>query len=704
LSRDDQLLLEAVQQHDLAAVQQQLAAGADTAAADENGITPLHLAAASGQGWVVATLLAAGADVSSRTRVKPGSWSSNVTPLQLLTMGMCYVPSSTNDHALHSQGQQASPVHHCGATCEQQADVVQQLAAAGAQVDVAAAGKDCKRTPLHFAAAAGCSAVVAALLQAGADPATSTPSGYNVLHAAASSGSLEVMQQVLGALGSSSDVAALANMLGQEALDKTRARPLHLAAAAGQFEVVEALLAAGADEEQPDDSGDIALHYAMRQGHYHLAALLVTPTTVNKQSEEFVNQHCSLLHWVAAHPQLGGTITSHPAGEGMSFLAAIRTVATLLAAGADTSVKNAEGLTALGVAAGAGPLVFRMFLQLQLATHQQQQQGQGQQQSAHHQQQQQQGQGQQQPPHQQQQKGDKQTVPHPLRDVAVMALCRGATHGPETWYHFVNVVADLLGEEHVQSLWGDVKQVLLHAAAWSGLAQGAQAALDQMIHHSLCVLNSWGVCWTVACQPAPITRRLEELGIPAHRHHHQQQQLTLPDQPSSSSAAGGQLGQLEAAAASGSEGEVRAALDQLPDRAAGLSAGAVAAGKAKHWGLCVALLRDLSMLDKAQGGQAMQALTNELSTLHVPEVEVLRALLIRALEDLQQQNLPSQPPSHGQVKHRVTRYVLCHFTPAVLPLCDALLADWLSLRQRQRWGLREAVVAAVEAAVAAAHE
>jgi ankyrin repeat protein len=93
------------------------------------------------------------------------------------------------------------------------------------------------------------------------------------MQAAAASRSLEVVQQVLGALGSS----RAAEQLG----GATSA--LHGAARLGYLVVTQALVAAGADREQQDSDNCVPLHVALALGHCHLVPLLVTPGNVNQQ-------------------------------------------------------------------------------------------------------------------------------------------------------------------------------------------------------------------------------------------------------------------------------------------------------------------------------------------------------------------------------------------------------------------------------------
>ena len=91
--------------------------------------------------------------------------------------------------------------------------------------------------PLHYSAYRGHAGIVAALLQAGADPNLRTKSG--------------------------------------ELRTSDRGTALHLAADGGNIEIVVALLNAGANPSARDDSGWTPLHYAAFDGHAEIVTTLL---------------------------------------------------------------------------------------------------------------------------------------------------------------------------------------------------------------------------------------------------------------------------------------------------------------------------------------------------------------------------------------------------------------------------------------------
>ena len=175
-----------------------LDAGADVAARDEDGLTPLHLAARDGTPEVVTALLDAGADIGAN----PNEWPAHgLTPLHLAAGG-------------------GTP------------GVVAVLLDAGADIR---ARSGYGWTPLHVAAGGGTPEIVTALLDAGADIAVRANDGWTSLHWAARYGTPEAVTVLLDA---GADI---------EARDDRGWTPLHVAARDGTPEVVTALLNSGAN-------------------------------------------------------------------------------------------------------------------------------------------------------------------------------------------------------------------------------------------------------------------------------------------------------------------------------------------------------------------------------------------------------------------------------------------------------------------------
>ncbi|MCY3808698.1 MAG: ankyrin repeat domain-containing protein [Gemmatimonadetes bacterium] len=257
-----------------------LKAGADPGARDSAGSTPMHIAASRGRGPEASLLAAAGADVNSPDK-------NGQTPLHVALgiddpdMVRTLLWLGADPTALDSAGTVADP-----AACARwgseaffafaTADIVAGCVAGGADAHTIADGS--QATALLFTAAASTphAAVVAILLEAGADVhARDGFLQYTPLHHAAQSGTPEVVRALLEA---GADVDAWAKGFGGHwGWGWT---PLHLAARSNPDpEVVSALVEAGADLHAPGEEsyhhGNTPLHYAGDNPNPDVAAALL---------------------------------------------------------------------------------------------------------------------------------------------------------------------------------------------------------------------------------------------------------------------------------------------------------------------------------------------------------------------------------------------------------------------------------------------
>jgi len=368
----------AVENDDGDAVALLLSAGADVnraAAFDAHaGVTPLHLAAQDGHTEVAAALLRHGAERDPR---KSTRHRDNVTPLHqavynghaatvgvLLAAGCDPGVQADNGYAaLHYAAQRGDVAMTraivgapgCDAalrasTRDQRditalhlavqsasVDVVRALAAAGAPVDAGKRMADgvAGVTPLHQAVYQERDEIVAALLELGADARQSMDGWYTPLHVAAEKGSaaiarrlLEAMRPVAGEVEAAPQGGVDARASHGEHVDVT---PLHVAAQHGHADLIRLLLDAGADTAAVRGFGDrgaiTALHLAAENGFVDAVAALLESTHVEaRDSLGFTALH------LAAQYQFP------------------RVARALVAAGADTSARTDDGLTAWDIA------------------------------------------------------------------------------------------------------------------------------------------------------------------------------------------------------------------------------------------------------------------------------------------------------------------------------------------------------------------
>ena len=194
--------------------------GADLHCADDNGFTPLHIAAGANKGRACAELIRRGADAKAKT-------PAGLSPLHLAAVmnGFFAVPELCG----------------CGTDLKD----------------------DTGSAPAHLAAEHDSVLSLSALGKCGADFSATDPLGRTPLHRAALS----------GAAGAARELAE-GEAARTGARDSSGRTPLHCAADAGHWECAAVLLSLGADAAAADDNGDSALHLALRAGHMRAVSAL----------------------------------------------------------------------------------------------------------------------------------------------------------------------------------------------------------------------------------------------------------------------------------------------------------------------------------------------------------------------------------------------------------------------------------------------
>ncbi|KAG9261609.1 tankyrase-1 isoform X2 [Astyanax mexicanus] len=213
-------------------------------------------------------------------------------------------------------------------------EVAELLVRHGASVNVADLWKF---TPLHEAAAKGKYEICKLLLKHGADPSKKNRDGNMALDMV-KDGDTDIQDLLRGdaALLDAAKKGCLARVQKLCSPDNINCRdtqgrnstPLHLAAGYNNLEVAEYLLEHGADVNAQDKGGLIPLHNAASYGHVDIAALLIKFNTCVNATDKWA---FTPLHEAAQ--------------KGRTQLCAL-----LLAHGADPTMKNQEGQTALDLA------------------------------------------------------------------------------------------------------------------------------------------------------------------------------------------------------------------------------------------------------------------------------------------------------------------------------------------------------------------
>ena len=171
-------------------------------------------------------------------------------------------------------------------------------------------------------AALGDEAACARALDEGAPVDSRSPNGCTPLMLAAGNGDLRIARRLINA---GADVAATSHL---------GATPLFMAAMSGRLEVMGALLHAGAEVDDRSAFGGTALHAAASQAQRAAAKLLLMHgADVNARDASGLTPLMVLLY-------IGDADAAF--------------MAELLAAGADASIENVEGLTAHHIAEREG--------------------------------------------------------------------------------------------------------------------------------------------------------------------------------------------------------------------------------------------------------------------------------------------------------------------------------------------------------------
>ncbi|XP_056640906.1 serine/threonine-protein phosphatase 6 regulatory ankyrin repeat subunit B [Diorhabda sublineata] len=231
---------------------------------DEDGFTPLHLAVIAGNMQLVTFLLANGADVNAvdnekHTVVHWAAVCGETAALRAVLAAGANV--STPD--VHG----GYPLHYAAQMCGGDRDSnlgmqVLQTLLSHPEIKVSETDVD-KRQPLLWAASAGSSRAVLALIRAGANVEASDEDGLTALHCAASRGHTDCMDTLLTLCGASVDV-----------IDTNGCTALHYAVTLGHADATALLLAHGADPNRQDRKGRSPAHCGCAKGQFETVKLI----------------------------------------------------------------------------------------------------------------------------------------------------------------------------------------------------------------------------------------------------------------------------------------------------------------------------------------------------------------------------------------------------------------------------------------------
>ncbi len=231
------------------------------------GTTPLHVAAAAGQDYLVNLLLDKGADIEALD-------NNNRTPLfsafekDKSRTVKALLARNANINAKDNVGR--IPLHVAAQAMHQ--DLVEMLLAKGTDVNMADANQ---WTPLHSAAEKGSLGIAELLLAHGANATAADIAQRTPLHVAAQRGDVQLAKLFV------------ANGANVNAKDRNGRTPIHAAAWEGHWGPVQVFIGEGADINVADANGFTPLHIAAEQGHTRMVKLLMSRgANVNLRNSE----------------------------------------------------------------------------------------------------------------------------------------------------------------------------------------------------------------------------------------------------------------------------------------------------------------------------------------------------------------------------------------------------------------------------------
>lgn len=352
LDTDFELFMEAINDGNLKLVKHFLERGVDVNATDENGFTPLMMAASEDQPEIAQLLIDKGAKVNF---VNAQGWTALTEAADEGALATAKVLLNAGADAHLKIKNDASPIRM--AASEGHTQILQLLIDKGAKLSTITEGQ----LPLHAAAEEGQLEVVKMLLGMNADLSQVDESGRTALMYAAEEGQLSVVQFLI-------EKGAKVNQQ-----DKEGRTALAYAAEERQTEVVRFLLDKGADLALRDNNGHSALDHAAEENAEGVVKLLLT----TKEGAKQVRENASILINASEEGALpvvrqlkeaGANINAADEDGTTPLMAASeegqeQVVQYLLSAGAEVNAKTKQGWTALSYAARENqPEAIRLLL------------------------------------------------------------------------------------------------------------------------------------------------------------------------------------------------------------------------------------------------------------------------------------------------------------------------------------------------------